>query len=43
MEGKDVGKYFHEGKIKEIAGYCEGDVQACYELFVKFQKLELLS
>lgn len=43
MEGKDVGKYFHEGKINEIAGYCEGDVQACYELFVKFQKLELLS
>lgn len=42
MEGKDVGKFFYEGKIENIADYCERDTEACYKSLLKFQSLEQL-
>lgn len=39
MKGSEVGTAFYEGKIEDIAAYCEGDVTACYDIFVKYQKL----
>lgn len=43
MEGKDVGKFFYDGKIEDIATYCEKDTFACYQVFIKFQELEYIS
>lgn len=40
IEGKDVSKYFYEGKILDIVKYCEKDVYATYEVFLALQKLE---
>lgn len=36
ISGSDVCKYFYEGKIAEIAKYCEKDVIATKELYLKY-------
>jgi predicted PolB exonuclease-like 3'-5' exonuclease len=30
FDGSEVERYFHEGKIKEIADYCESDIVNTY-------------
>lgn len=34
MKGSEVFKYYTEGRIKEIANYCEGDTIACLNAFL---------
>ena len=34
MRGEDVERYFREGRIKEIADYCESDVVNTYQLWL---------
>jgi predicted PolB exonuclease-like 3'-5' exonuclease len=34
-DGGEVERYFHEGKIKEIADYCESDVVGTYQVWRK--------
>jgi predicted PolB exonuclease-like 3'-5' exonuclease len=31
VQGKDVDRYYREGRIQEIADYCEGDVVNAYQ------------
>ena len=38
ITGLDLAPLFHEGKFKEIAQYCLGDVQATAELFRRWDK-----
>jgi hypothetical protein len=35
VEGGEVEGYFHEGKIKEIADYCESDIT--YRVWLRYQ------
>jgi predicted PolB exonuclease-like 3'-5' exonuclease len=35
--GADVERYFHEGKIKEIADYCETDVVNTYQVWLRYE------
>jgi predicted PolB exonuclease-like 3'-5' exonuclease len=37
IDGGDVEKYFHEGRIKEIADYCEGDVVNTYRVWLRYE------
>jgi 3'-5' exonuclease len=30
-------RYFHEGKIKEIADYCESDVVNTYQVWLRYE------
>ena len=30
-------RYFHEGKIKEIADYCETDVVNTYQVWLRYE------
>jgi predicted PolB exonuclease-like 3'-5' exonuclease len=32
FDGGEVERYFHEGKIKEIADYCETDIVNTYRV-----------
>jgi 3'-5' exonuclease len=32
-----VERYFHEGKIKEIADYCEADVVDTYQVWLRYE------
>ena len=32
-----VERYFHEGKIKEIADYCESDIVNTYRVWLRYQ------
>ena len=36
--GGEMERYFHEGKIKEIADYCEGDVVNTYRLWQRYEQ-----
>ena len=33
----EVERYFREGKIKEIADYCETDVVGTYQLWLRYE------
>lgn len=35
--GSDVESYFREGRIQEIAAYCEGDVVNTYRLWLRHE------
>jgi 3'-5' exonuclease len=35
--GSEVGRYFSEGKIKEIAEYCETDVVNTYRVWLRYE------
>ena len=37
MHGTDVERYFLEGKIKEIADYCETDVVNTYRVWLRYE------
>ena len=37
IDGSEVGKYFLEGKIKEIADYCETDIVNTYRLWLRYE------
>jgi 3'-5' exonuclease len=36
-DGGEVERYFHEGKIKEIADYCESDVVGTYQVWLWYE------
>jgi predicted PolB exonuclease-like 3'-5' exonuclease len=35
IDGGEVERYFHEGKIKEIADYCETDIVNTYRVWLR--------
>jgi 3'-5' exonuclease len=37
IHGGEVEKYFHEGRIMEIAGYCESDVVNTYRVWLRYE------
>jgi predicted PolB exonuclease-like 3'-5' exonuclease len=37
FDGGEVERYFHEGKIKEIADYCETDVVSTYRVWLRYE------
>jgi len=37
FDGGEVERYFREGKIKEIAGYCETDVINTYRVWLRYE------
>jgi 3'-5' exonuclease len=37
FDGCEVERYFREGKIKEIADYCETDVVGTYQLWLRYE------
>ena len=37
IDGSEVHKYFREGRIQEIAGYCESDVVNTYRVWLRYE------
>ena len=37
IDGGQIDKYFREGRIKEIAEYCESDVVNTYRLWLSYE------
>ena len=37
IDGNEVERYFLEGKIKEIAEYCETDVVNTYRIWLRYE------
>ena len=37
FDGGEVERYFREGKIKEIADYCETDVVGTYQMWLRYE------
>ena len=37
MEGGEVEKYYRDGRIKEIAQYCESDVVNTFRVWLRFE------
>jgi predicted PolB exonuclease-like 3'-5' exonuclease len=37
IDGSEVGRYFLEGKIKEIADYCETDIVNTYRVWLRYE------
>lgn len=37
IAGADVERYFREGRIQEIAQYCEGDVMNTYRVWLRYE------
>jgi predicted PolB exonuclease-like 3'-5' exonuclease len=37
IDGGEVERYFHEGRIKEIADYCESDVVNTYQVWLRHE------
>jgi predicted PolB exonuclease-like 3'-5' exonuclease len=37
IDGTDVERYFLEGKVKEIADYCETDVVNTYRIWLRYE------
>jgi hypothetical protein len=37
IDGGEVEKYFHEGRIQEIADYCESDVVNTYRVWLRYE------
>ena len=37
MDGTEVERYFLDGKIKEIADYCETDVVNTYRVWLRYE------
>ena len=37
FDGGEVERYFREGKIKEIADYCESDVVGTYQVWLRYE------
>jgi predicted PolB exonuclease-like 3'-5' exonuclease len=37
MDGGEVEKYFRDGRIQEIAAYCESDVVNTYRIWLRYE------
>jgi predicted PolB exonuclease-like 3'-5' exonuclease len=37
IDGGEVEKYFHEGRIQDIADYCESDVVNTYRVWLRYE------
>ncbi len=37
IRGEDVERYYRDGRIREIADYCEGDVVNTYQLWLRHE------
>jgi predicted PolB exonuclease-like 3'-5' exonuclease len=37
MDGGEVENYFRDGRIKEIAAYCESDVVNTYSVWLRYE------
>ena len=37
FDGSEVERYFREGKIKEVADYCETDVVGTYQVWLRYE------
>jgi 3'-5' exonuclease len=37
MSGAEVEKYYRDGRINEIAGYCESDVVNTYRVWLRYE------
>jgi len=37
FDGSEVERYYREGKIKEVADYCETDVVGTYQLWLRYE------
>jgi len=37
FDGGEVGRHFREGKIKEIAHYCETDIVGTYQVWLRYE------
>jgi len=37
IDGSEVHKYFREGRIQEIADYCESDVVNTYRVWLRYE------
>jgi len=37
FDGGEVERYFREGKIKEVADYCETDVVGTYQVWLRYE------
>jgi len=37
FDGGEVERYFREGKIKEIADYCESDIIGTYQVWLRYE------
>jgi 3'-5' exonuclease len=37
MSGADVERYYRDGRLREIAEYCEGDVVNTYRLWLRYE------
>jgi predicted PolB exonuclease-like 3'-5' exonuclease len=37
FDGSEVERYFREGKIKEVADYCETDVIGTYQMWLRYE------
>ena len=37
FDGSEVERYFREGKIKEVADYCETDVIGTYQVWLRYE------
>lgn len=37
MSGSEVEKYYREGRIREIADYCETDVVNTYRVWLRYE------
>src|SRR6266498_6091048 len=35
--GAEVERYFREGKIKEVADYCETDIVSTYQIWLRYE------
>ena len=37
IDGGEVERYFRDGKIKEVADYCETDVVSTYQVWLRYE------
>ncbi|MFZ1109425.1 MAG: hypothetical protein WAN43_13920 [Rhodomicrobium sp.] len=37
IDGSEVSRYFQEGKIQEIADYCETDIVNTYRVWLRYE------
>jgi predicted PolB exonuclease-like 3'-5' exonuclease len=37
FDGAEVERYFREGKVREVANYCETDVVSTYQIWLRYE------
>jgi 3'-5' exonuclease len=43
FDGGEVERYYREGKIEEIADYCETDIVSTYQVWLRYHKPSIQS